>query len=214
MHFEPIPESFREVKQIGAVWERAASGGVIERTGERASGTGFKQDAPGRRVVHVAAHGFFLGGACPSASIDVMGENPLLLSGIALAGANRRESSEDGIVTAEEIASLDLHGVEWAVLSACETGLGKLLAGDGVFGLRRAFQVAGTRTVITSLWPVDDAATEQWMSSLYRKRFADRMDTAQAVRQASLEILARRRERGLSTHPFYWAGFVAVGEWR
>ena len=214
MHFDPIPGSFREVKQIGAVWEKTGSGGVIERTGERASGAGFKQDAPGRRVVHVAAHGFFLDGSCPSANVDVTGENPLLLSGIALAGANRRASSEDGIVTAEEIASLDLHGVEWAVLSACETGVGKLLAGEGVFGLRRAFQVAGTRTVITSLWPVDDAATEQWMSTLYRKRFANRMDTAEAVRAASLETLAQRRKRGLSTHPFYWAGFIAIGDWR
>ncbi len=215
MRFDPIPASFREVKQIETVWEKTGSGGVIERTGERASGPGFKQDAPGRRVVHVAAHGFFLGGSCPSANVEVTGENPLLLSGIALAGANRRESSEeDGIVTAEEIASLDLHGVEWAVLSACETGVGKLLAGEGVFGLRRAFQVAGTRTVITSLWPVSDDATEHWMSALYRKRFVNRMDTSQAVRAASLETLARRREHGLSTHPFYWAGFIAIGDWR
>ncbi len=214
MHFDPIPGSFREVKQIGAVWERTGAGTVIELTGERASGSGFKRDAPGRRVVHVAAHGFFLGGSCPSSNVEVTGDNPMLLSGIALAGANRRETSEDGIVTAEEIASLDLHGVEWAVLSACETGVGKLLAGEGVFGLRRAFQVAGTRTVITSLWPVSDDATEQWMSSLYRKRFLNRLDTSQAVRAASLETLSRRRERGLSTHPFYWAGFIAVGDWR
>jgi CHAT domain-containing protein/Tfp pilus assembly protein PilF len=214
MHFDPLPGSFRDVKQIGAVWEKTGAGGVIERTGERASGNGFKQDAPGRRVVHVAAHGFFLGGTCPSSNVEVTGENPLLLSGLALAGANRRESSEDGIVTAEEIASLDLNGVEWAVLSACETGVGKFLAGEGVFGLRRAFQVAGTRTVITSLWPVSDDATEYWMASLYRKRFVNHLDTAQSVRAASLETLARRRERGLSTHPFYWAGFIAVGDWR
>jgi CHAT domain-containing protein/Tfp pilus assembly protein PilF len=214
MRFEPIPASLREVKEIGALWEKSRGGEVIERTGERASGTGFKQDAPGRRVLHVAAHGFFLGGACPSSSLQATGENPLLLSGIALAGANRRELAEDGILTAEEIATLDLHGVEWAVLSACETGVGKALAGEGIFGLRRAFQVAGTRTVITSLWPVADEATEQWMSTLYKKRFMEGLDTAQSVRGASLETLTRRRERGLSTHPFYWAGFIAVGDWR
>ena len=79
-------------------------------------------------------------------------ENPLLLAGFALAGANRRQAAgvedEDGILTAEEIASLDLSGVEWAVLSACDTGVGEVRAGEGVFGLRRAFQVAGAQTVI------------------------------------------------------------------
>ncbi|MBZ5604438.1 MAG: CHAT domain-containing protein [Acidobacteriia bacterium] len=214
MHFDPLPATFREVKEIGAVWGKTGSGGVIERTGERANGNGFKQDAPGRRVVHVAAHGFFLSGACPSSSVEAMGENPLLLSGLALAGANRRDQAEDGILTAEEIASLDLHSVEWAVLSACETGVGKMLAGEGVFGLRRAFQVAGTHTVITSLWPVSDDATEQWMSALYRKRLVNRLNTPESVRAASLETLGRRREKGLSTHPFYWAGFIAVGDWR
>ena len=87
--------------------------------------------------------------------------NPLLLSGLALAGANRRATSgdgEDGILTAEEVGALDLGGVEWAVLSACDTGLGEIRAGEGVFGLRRAFQVAGVRTVIMSLWSVQDEA--------------------------------------------------------
>jgi len=109
---------------------------------------------------------------------------------------------------------MDLGGVEWAVLSACETGLGKVLPGEGVFGLRRAFQVAGAKTVIMSLWPVDDASTERWMTALYRKRFASRLSTAEAVRSASIEVLARRRAQGLSTHPFYWAGFIAIGDWR
>lgn len=145
-------------------------------------------------------------------------ENPLLFSGIALAGANRRQSlssdAPDGIVTAEEIGAMDLQGVEWAVLSACESGLGKLLAGEGVFGLRRAFQAAGARTVIMSLWPVDDAATGQWMLSLYRKRFSERATTAESVRAANLEPLRARRARGLSAHPFYWGGFIAAGDWR
>ena len=68
--------------------------------------------------------------------------------------------------------------------------------------------------MITSLWPVSDDATEQWMSALYRKRLVNRLNTPESVRAASLETLGRRREKGLSTHPFYWAGFIAVGDWR
>jgi CHAT domain-containing protein len=214
LRFDPLPASSREVRDIGAVWSKFDSGEVLERTGHAASEIQFRQNAPGRRVVHIATHGFFMNESCPA---EGGFENPLLLSGIALAGANRRAAASpetpDGIVTADEIAAMDLAGVEWAVLSACETGLGKLLPGEGVFGLRRAFQVAGARTVIMSLWPVDDVSTERWMTALYRKRFASRLGTAESVRSASLEMLAQRRARGLSTHPFYWAGFIAVGDW-
>ena len=88
---------------------------------------------------------------------------PLRLSGLAFAGANRRAtvrtSDDDGILTAEEVAALNLEGVEWAVLSACDTGRGRIQDGEGVFGLRRAFQVAGVHTVIMSLWSVEDDAT-------------------------------------------------------
>jgi hypothetical protein len=145
-------------------------------------------------------------------------ENPLLLSGLAMAGANRsgRRSvdQDDGILTAEEIAGLDLQDTEWAVLSACDTGLGEIRAGEGVFGLRRAFQIAGARTVIMSLWSVDDEATRVWMRALYDGRLARRLDTADAVREASLSVLRQRRAAHQSTHPFYWAAFVAAGDWR
>jgi CHAT domain-containing protein len=142
----------------------------------------------------------------------------MLLSGLALAGANRRSAAgpdeDDGILTAEEVASLDLAGVEWAVLSACNTGLGAVAAGEGVLGLRRAFQVAGVRTVIMSLWSVEDRATREWMEALYRARFSQHFDTADSVREASLAFIRDRRARGQSAHPFYWAGFVAAGDWR
>ena len=150
-------------------------------------------------------------------SVDA-GESPLLLSGLALAGANRRAAAgideDDGILTAEEVAALNLEGVEWAVLSACDTGLGTVTAGEGVLGLRRAFQVAGVRTVIMSLWSVEDQAARQWMAALYRARLDDRLDTADAVRQASLTVFRERRAKRQSTHPFYWASFVAAGDWR
>ena len=121
---------------------------------------------------------------------------------------------DDGILTAEEVASLNLEGVEWAVLSACDTGVGEIKAGEGVFGLRRAFQVAGARTVVMSLWSVDDQATRAWMRALYEGRFQKQLCTADAVHAASLAVLAARRAKHQSTHPFYWAGFVAAGDWR
>jgi len=142
----------------------------------------------------------------------------LLLSGLALAGANRRASAgldeADGVLTSEEVAALNLEGVEWAVLSACDTGLGTLSAGEGIFGLRRAFHVAGVRTVIMSLWPVEDEAARLWMHSLYEGRLKRKLSTANAVHEANLDVLHARRAARQSTHPFYWAAFVAAGDWR
>jgi CHAT domain-containing protein len=109
---------------------------------------------------------------------------------------------------------LNLEGVEWAVLSACDTGLGEVRVGEGVFGLRRAFQVAGVRTVIMSLWPVEDQSALDWMRALYRGRLQKHLGTAEAMRDASLTVLRARRASGRTTHPFYWGGFVAAGDWR
>ncbi len=118
---------------------------------------------------------------------------------------------EDGVLTAEEAASLDLAGVEWAVLSGCDTGMGDVEEGDGVFGLRRAFQVAGARVVIMSLWPVDDETAHLFMRGIYTARFGSGQPTAEAVRSSSLAVLRSRRARDESDHPFYWAAFVAAG---
>src|SRR5262249_9599056 len=120
---------------------------------------------------------------------------------------------EDGILTSEEIASLDLSGVEWAVLAACETGVGKVISGEGVFGMRRAFQIAGARTLIMSLWKVEDAATTQWMRRLYEAR-AKGLSRPEGMQKASREPLRARRAHGESTHPFFWGAFVAAGDWR
>jgi CHAT domain-containing protein len=143
-------------------------------------------------------------------------ENPLLLSGIALAGANRRAAAgpdeDDGILTADEIASLDLSSVEWAVLSACDTATGDARDGEGVLGLQRAFQIAGARTLVMSLWPVDDKASRRFMQKLYTRR-TEGEDVAAAMRGAMLAVLSERRSKGLSTDPFLWAGFIASGAW-
>jgi CHAT domain-containing protein len=235
MRFDPLPASSTEIDDVTSVWTESHAGGVessppiIRLTQTGASESAFKTKAVGRRVLHLATHGFFLGGRCPSAldgrqaftpftSSRVVRENPLLLSGLILAGANHRSTSapdqEDGVLTAEEVAALNLEGVEWAVLSGCDTGLGELTNGEGVFGLRRAFQVAGARTVIMSLWPVEDEATHQWITALYRNRFLTQLGTSAAVRGAGLEVLRTRRAKGLGGHPFYWAAFVGSGDWR
>jgi CHAT domain-containing protein/tetratricopeptide (TPR) repeat protein len=232
LRFEDLPGSRREAAEISQLWS-AAAGDFSLLTGADASEAALKKSLANRRVIHLATHGFFLGdcasrpagtravgGLAPAAARNAPSvvENPLLVSGLALAGANRRTSrrpdEDDGILTAEEIAGLDLEGVEWAVLSACDTGLGEIRVGEGVFGLRRAFQIAGVRTVIMSLWSVDDQATRLWMRALYEGRLKRNLSTADAVREASLSVLRDRRALGQSTHPFYWAAFVAAGDWR
>jgi CHAT domain-containing protein/tetratricopeptide (TPR) repeat protein len=236
--FQPLQGTLQEVRELSGLWSTPAipkADGARVLAGRDASEPTFKQEAHRYRVLHLATHGFFLGDSCSPARagtravggllnasgpqpVAAPAENPLLLSGLALAGANRRQTAapgeDDGVLTAEEVASLNLKGVEWAVLSACDTGLGEVKAGEGVFGLRRAFQVAGARTVIMSLWSVDDQATRQWMRALYLGRLQKHLGTADAMHDASLSVLRDRRAKGLSTHPFYWAGFVAAGDWR
>lgn len=240
IRFAPLPQTGSEVKEIARVFERSAAGIASQQAaavlrGSQATESAFRRLAPGKRILHLATHGFFLGEGCravePAArgigglvstaepiSPRTTGDTTLRLAGLALAGANQRDTAaspaDDGILTAEEIAVLDLDGVEWAVLSACESGAGTVAIGEGVLGLRRAFLIAGARSVIMSLWAADDAAARAWMNALYRARLEHGLSTAEAVREAGLQVLQTRRLEGLSTHPFYWAGFVAAGDWR
>jgi CHAT domain-containing protein/tetratricopeptide (TPR) repeat protein len=240
INFEDLPGSRREVMEISRLWPAHGPDESTVLIGAAATETAVKKSFGGRRIIHLATHGFFLGEDCSSGtagsrsvggltkktsptratakSASTAAENPLSLAGLAFAGANRRRSvtgdQDDGILTAEEIGGLNLQGTEWAVLSACDTGLGEIKAGEGVFGLRRAFQVAGARTVIMSLWSVEDHSAMDWMRALYEGRLRGGLDTAEAVREASLTVLRQRRARGQSTHPFFWAGFVASGDWR
>jgi CHAT domain-containing protein/Tfp pilus assembly protein PilF len=230
--FTSLPGTAAETAAVTELWRRAdPRAEALRLTGGEATEAAVKVLAPGFRVLHLATHGFFLGGSAdpPAGSDRGVGAivpagavatptgafDQLKLSGLALAGANRRDLAgvEDGILTAEEVAALDLSGVEWAVLSACESGVGEVSGLEGVFGLRRAFRVAGARTVIMSLWAVDDEAAREWMSALYRARLVDGLPTAEAVRRASLDVLAARRQRGDSIHPAFWAAFVASGDW-
>lgn len=206
IEFGPLPGSLREVTEISTDWRRwSAPEDALLLTGENATRQRFLEESARNRVLHVATHAFVLDRSCGNG-------NPLLHSGLVFAGANR--SRQDAILTAQQIASLDLDGVDWAVLSACNTGNGELRDGEGVLGLQRAFRVAGARSVVMTLWPVDDETTRRFMRALYRQRFAHRDLTAQAAWTAARTLLAERRAAGQSTHPWYWAGFVAAGDWR
>ena len=136
-------------------------------------------------------------------------ENPLLRSGLALAGANRGPSGEDdGVLTALEAAGLDLWGTRLVVLSACDTGVGDVKRGDGVYGLRRALVLAGAESQLISLWPVSDRSTRDLMVDYYQQ-LAQGEARGQALRRAQLRMV---RDLGRA-HPYYWASFIQSGQW-
>ena len=156
------------------------------------------------RILHLATHGFFLP--------DQRVENPLLRSGLLLAGFNTwlaggalPPSAGDGMLNGEDVAGLDLIDSELAVLSACETGLGEVRVGEGVFGLRRAFVLAGARTLVMSLWKVPDDETRELMVDFYR-RVLSGQPRAESLRQAQLAVKARQPD------PFYWGAFICQGD--
>ena len=209
--FAPLAGTAGEAKRIMALVPDATV-----RTGSQASEHTLKSlHAP--RILHVATHGFFLQPSVAQRSsshpriVDTgtETEHPLLRSGLALAGANlTRAGGDDGLLTALEAANLDLWGTKLVTLSACDTGIGVVRNGEGVYGLRRAFFLAGAETLVMSLWPVSDLITRQTMGGYYAglQRGLGRGD---AMRSVQLQLL---RQTG-RTHPFYWASFIQAGEW-
>jgi CHAT domain-containing protein/Flp pilus assembly protein TadD len=185
---------------------------------------------PPPRALHLATHGFYLDrdpdtpvlldepGAAPTRGRLKLMDDPLLRSGIVLAGANAigddgatAGSVDDGWVTAGEIAFLNLRGTELVVLSACQTGLGEVRNGEGVYGLRRAFLHAGARTLVTSLFEVPDSETRDLMKRFYTGLQAGQGKLA-ALHTAQFELLRQRRQMHGAAHPFFWASFVLVGD--
>nr|MBN2277435.1 CHAT domain-containing protein [candidate division Zixibacteria bacterium] len=168
------------------------------------------------RVLHFTTHGFF----CSSENDDheKILVNPLLRSGLALAGANRiikdrtkpASGIEDGLLTAFEVSRINLMGTELATLSACETGVGETSSGQGVFGLRRAFAHTGVRSILMTLWKIPDRETAELMDGFYRGWLGGK-SKQDALRESALAILNRlRAERGTG-HPVLWGGFVLNG---
>jgi CHAT domain-containing protein len=200
LYFAPISGSAMEGRAIKSLFPDAAL-----LTGRRASKAALEQlTAPS--ILHIASHGFFLADVGASA---IAAQNPLLRSGLALAGANMPDGARgDGILTALEAASLDLWGTHLVTLSACDTGVGEVHNGEGVYGLRRAFMLAGAETLVMSLWPVGDAIARDTMVAYYA-RLRTGAGRGDALRQAKLSILRRPAQR----HPYYWAGFIQSGDW-
>jgi CHAT domain-containing protein/tetratricopeptide (TPR) repeat protein len=221
----PLPGTRDEVKAVSSAWEESFREPINAFFGPDASEENFKRKAPGCRAIHLATHGYFLDGSC---RIDMpqeayaqeggwVGENPLLRSGLFLAGSNLHGAGcdsigvEDGILTAYEVSAMNLEGTDLVVLSACETGLGDIQVGEGVYGLRRAFQMAGAHTVISALWPLSDQYVSELLSDLYRRKD---ISLAEGMRRMQMARIAELRQNGQSDHPVSWAAFIAVGDWR
>jgi CHAT domain-containing protein/tetratricopeptide (TPR) repeat protein len=224
-HFAPLPGTREEGERVAALLRVQPWLGAAALEGR------LKQECRSPRILHLATHGFFLqdqprdpnrggrelsGSAGPGSAAGLLPgalpENPLLRSGLALAGAQTSldggqppPEAEDGLLTAEDVSGLDLLGTDLVVLSACETGLGEVHTGEGVFGLQRAFVLAGARTLVMSLWNVPDDATQVLMVNFYERLL--RGESRAAALRAAQDDLRRQYP-----DPFYWGAFVCLGD--
>jgi len=217
-----LPGARREVARLATLLQSdGAQARVLGLVGAEASEARFRREAPQAAILHLATHGVIAGARCGGATttrgvtLSAEPESAGAASPVALLlAAPTDASTDDGLLHGAEIAALDLSAVRWAVLAACSTSAGSTRTYEGLYGLARAFRLAGAATVLSTLWPVDDDATAQWSEALYRVRLREGADTPTAMQQAQRSVLAARRAGGASEHPWYWAGFVAIGDWR
>jgi tetratricopeptide (TPR) repeat protein len=220
--WRPLPATAREVRRVAAA-ARAAGLGVHQLTGRSPTPAVVARKARTAAYVHLATHGFFGGesraeySARQAAAVSTRGlragaeagrtrgRSPLAASGLALAGAN---AGPQGNLTAEEIVGLSLEATRLVVLSACDTGRGAEVTGQGVLGLQAAVQAAGARALLMSLWPVPDAATAELMAAFYRHLWKHARSPAEAL----LHAQAALRDGGWWQAPVYWAGWSLVGD--
>jgi CHAT domain-containing protein len=255
--FGPLPVTEIEARRCGEAFKQTFPGSRLTLlSGAAPTVTRVQLELKEHyRYLHLATHGFF---ESPGRLAELIGQGapgsgrqaqafallPMLRSGLAFAGAGRPASAGEtgrqaGLLTAEDVAGLDLRGTELAVLSACDTGLGEIEAGQGVTGLERAFQQAGASALIASLWMVDDAAASVLMENFYTNLWQKRLPKLEALRRAQLAVLrdpaaiVRRRQElaavlpaqrsgqyGASAEtgkaerasPFFWAAFVLCGD--
>jgi CHAT domain-containing protein len=251
-----LPATEAEIDTIVGVFQRTLGGRAEIVNGSKATKDMVGRALSGHRYLHLATHGYFAPPSIkPTTSLDPMsassdaagqlgrasieGFYPGLLSGLAWAGVNAPPidpatgilDQAAGTMTAAEVGSLDLSGCELAVLSACETGLGQTAGGEGVLSLQRAFHQAGCRTVIASLWKVDDAATAALMTRFYEHLWGEKLTPIESLRRAQLDMLEGRlpaggNARGIGApqaadpkasrvgqriHPRFWAAWTLSG---
>lgn len=240
--WDDLPGTEQEVQAIGSILKKHTNDQVITRLKNQALEKALKQiQSP--KILHIATHGFFIekfkapakekkeevifdnfsrGGTQTSFNAlrhKITQEEPMLRSGIVLAGAasyekaTNKPNTEDGILTAYEASAMDLRNTDLVVLSACETGLGEVENGEGVYGLQRAFMVAGAKSLLMSLWKVDDTATQMLMSKFY-ELWIGKKQSKRAAFGAAQKYLRNYKKAGESLYasPYYWGAFVMVGE--
>lgn len=213
-----IPATATEIDSIRQIMEHSGIAVSAYRRGEASEEAVKQLDGHAPDILHFATHGFTIDtpekadsyrfGAFP---LDMYSKDAgMVFSGLLLAGANNAwnggktpDSAEDGVLTADEIARLNLSGTKLAVLSACETARGMVDAIDGVFGLQRAFKRAGTESIVMSLWQVDDNATRLLMTAFYRL-LAQGAERHEALHKAMMQVRNTYRD------PYYWAGFIML----
>jgi len=212
----PLPATKIEVEAIGKILK--ASGYQVTAFSQKTATEANLKATKGPVLIHIATHGFFLrdvekSGTAFGVNIENANDNPLLRSGILLADASSTVSgkrmpnlvsNDNGVLTAYEAMNLNLEGTDLIVLSACETGLGDIKAGEGVYGLQRAFLVAGADALIMSLWKVDDSATQQLMTNFY-SNWSKLGNKQKAFKQAQLQLMTKYKD------PYYWGAFVMMG---
>jgi CHAT domain-containing protein/Tfp pilus assembly protein PilF len=210
----PLPGTKVEVEGVSKILKTGAFQ-VNSMLGAQATEAGLKK-VKSPTLLHIATHGYFLQDVeqvnnAYGVDVDNAGRNPLLRSGLMLTGAGAEidnqlsvTSNDNGIMTAYEAMNLDLYGTDLVVMSACETGLGEIRNGEGVYGLQRAFLVAGANALIMSLWKVDDAATQQLMNNFYTQ-WLKSGNKQSAFKQAQTQLMTKYPD------PYYWGAFVMIG---
>ena len=210
----PLPGTKVEIEGINKILIAAGYKTTLRQ--ERLASEATLKAVKAPTIMHIATHGYFLadadlqGGDALGVSAESAKNNPLLRSGLILAGAPKQSndvdlsSNDNGILTANEAMNLNLEGTDLIVLSACETGLGDVRSGEGVYGLQRAFIVAGASALVMSLWKVDDAATQQLMTNFYTN-WTKTGNKVKAFKLAQQQLMMKYKE------PYYWGAFVMVG---
>jgi len=222
--FDRLPDTKQEADAIEKVLKNKKKLKVKNYQGKNAiEEMIFSAETP--KILHLATHGYFLNDEELKGSSETRGitiklkedfmakdetiniENPMLRSGIVFSGVNAslKAGRDEGMMSAEKILGLNLKGTDLVVLSACETGVGDVKNGEGVFGLKRAFILSGAKTLVMSLWSVPSAETTELMTDFYTL-LADGKPKAEALRQAKLNMMMKKQ------NPFYWGAFVMTGK--